>query len=131
MEGMRQEWGWQPGHGQAGSRAPSQPKQDALGEHISLSLGTAPHFLPAVRWEETLGASPGLPEDLSGVKVAERVLPCSTLPLWLVLPALSSPSNSEMRPKKDVEIIRFNLFTVKVQVSPGGSPRPHGMQVEG
>ena len=31
MEGMRRGWGGQPGLGQAGSRAPSQPEQEALG----------------------------------------------------------------------------------------------------
>lgn len=76
MERMNRGWGRQPGHGQAGSRAPSQPRQEALREHISLSLGTresalwaAPDFLPGVWWEETLGASPGLPKDLRWGKV--------------------------------------------------------------
>lgn len=39
-EEMRQGRGGQPGHSQAGSRAPSQPEEEALREHRSLSLGT-------------------------------------------------------------------------------------------
>lgn len=70
MEGMRRGWGRQPGPGQAGSEAPSQPEQEVLREHRSLSLGTrrAPSSLcppSSLGWGEveTLGASPTLPEE--------------------------------------------------------------------
>lgn len=122
MEGMRRGWGGQPGLGQAGSRAPSQPEQEALGnaeagpwglERVPSSL-RLPSCGGRAGWGgEILGASPGLPEEELGEgKVAGRVLhPLSTWPLGLVSPARSPLFNPETRSRKDLEIIWSNLLT--------------------
>lgn len=109
MEGMRRGRGGQPGRGQAGSRAPSQPEQEALGNTAASpwGLGRAPSSLcppscPGGRGE-TLGASPD-PELREG-KVTGRDLLFSTWPPKLVPPAPSPSFKPEIRPRKDLEII--------------------------